>query len=496
MDFIQRVLFLLSFPLICALALSCKGKMSVKTSPLGCDPANPSCEELADGALPDAESAFELSRLGIAGDGIISSSEGAENYDSPLFKLTLPEGFNLYVSDIKESTSASPSSLSLSGDEECQSEDTYKKRSLPTWGEFPRKEGFYEFCYKVVNQAAETLATKKSSPILIDVTNPDLAFIPAITTGIPTRINARVKEKFVKEVAWVQKNGPGILTIVDSETTDPTISADKAGIYTLLLMVKDVAGNQSQIEVSFIWRPDAPVFSGLYLSGPAADGAINGSEANSDEQPYTLSGSNFQSLRFSSYIEKKASELNCEALSSYPHENIPGVATIPKDGTFSLCVKLIGQDGVVTFGAGQEFIRSTKAPVVNAVTFTHEAADGAINALDATIPSDVLEIATDGAGEARYSIVSSATPCDGSLTYGMLPKATNASLKIEGTYKVCIQVADAYGNITFAQSDPLLVDLTPPVLGPIALIQDAADGLISEGEDVTNEDIVTATVGP
>ncbi len=65
---------------------------------------------------------------------------------------------------------------------------------------------------------------------------------------------------------WTQTDGSGTLTILNSNTLTPTVSANTDGQYELELSVTDMAGNTSKGYTNFIWdttAPNSPLVSGI-----------------------------------------------------------------------------------------------------------------------------------------------------------------------------------------------------------------------------------------
>jgi hypothetical protein len=92
-------------------------------------------------------------------------------------------------------------------------------------------------------------------------------------------------------------------------------------------------------------------------------------------------------------------------------------------------------DGVVSF---------------TSLSWANDATDGYINATEHALTNDLVgSLVASGQSSVDYKLVASATTCDGSLTYGSIPKSNSSDFGADGTYKVCVKLSDTEGNVVF-----------------------------------------------
>ena len=153
-------------------------------------------------------------------------------------------------------------------------------------------------------------------------------------------------------------------------------------------------------------------------------------------------------------------------------DGVPQTDDIPSaDGTYKVCVKGTDTAGNIGYGASPTFTKDATAPSVtitntifrNALTTTNTY----INSAEATTNAAIMAAPTGsdsgGAYSFSYKVVSSNTDCDASVTYAAaLPTAGFSGA--DGTYKVCVKVADVAGNIQYTATPTFTKDTTVPVI--------------------------------
>ena len=116
--------------------------------------------------------------------------------------------------------------------------------------------------------------------------------------------------------------------------------------------------------------------------------------------------------------------------------------------------------------------------LVNAV------ADDYLNATERGLSTVVAgSLVAEAGAISTYSGVSSATTCDGSLTYSSsIPAANDAVFAADGSYKICVKLLDAAGNPGYGSSATFTVDTIPASFGSVALANAAVDGYLSAAD--------------
>lgn len=81
----------------------------------------------------------------------------------------------------------------------------------------------------------------------------------------------------------------------------------------------------------------------------------------------------------------------------------------------------------------------------------------------------------------EYAVVASGVTCDGSLTYSStIPTSNNPAFTTSGKYKVCVRYND--GSLKYAETTHISYTSGAPVFTSIALVNQAADGVLSQNE--------------
>ena len=164
-------------------------------------------------------------------------------------------------------------------------------------------------------------------------------------------------------------------------------------------------------------------------------------------------------------------------------DNISGQS----DGPTTLCV--VGADSGPNWqpysaATSANWVKKATPPSFTSVARANDAADGFINAAEKLLTS-VLVGSLVGADytTAGYVLVTSATACDGSLTYGALPQNNSGTFVADGSYKVCIKLSDTAGNTpAYGFSDAITLKTAAPTFTSVALANQAVDLFINSAD--------------
>lgn len=131
--------------------------------------------------------------------------------------------------------------------------------------------------------------------------------------------------------------------------------------------------------------------------------------------------------------------------------------------------------------------------------FTTIAQDGSLNAADIAANSPILNNNTSPnfTTNTEYAVVNSNVACDNSLVYtSTVPTTGDASFATDGEYKICIKITDLNLNVSYSESQPIIVQNNLPSFTSVALINAASDSIINYNEKLDNYDpIIDIPVG-
>ena len=260
---------------------------------------------------------------------------------------------------------------------------------------------------------------------------------------------------------------------------DAIITGD--GSWKVCIRLADTAGNVTFGASSTIVRDTvAPALSGTpALQPPADDLYLNSADRTS--QNAFIAAAAINEAGTAQYV---VSTGDCSTAGGYS-ASIPAANTlaITGDGTWKVCVKMTDTAGNVGYGSSANFTVDTSGPVFTSLSLAGAATDGYITADENQLTSDLAgSLVASGYSADDYKLVSATTTCGTPLTFGGMPKANSAAFAGDGSYKVCVRLADAAGNLTYGASDPFVLDTGAPVFTSIDLANLALDGYLSASD--------------
>ena len=317
-------------------------------------------------------------------------------------------------------------------------------------------EGNYKFCIKLLDHAGNaTFGT--SSPYTVDLTPPSVDVGSDETSGV-TITRAATVVGAVSQL-WSKESGEGNVTFGSPSDTSTTISADNASPYTIRLTATDAAGNHTSRQFILTWETGGPIFSGMTLSGAAADGYVNQSEQSSTDPLVS-------NLVASGYIVAAYAvaplATSCAGIQNYS-SSVPLINELTGDGDYKVCVKLLSEGNLVTYGSSPSLVLDTTPPVVSAG-----------ESKTARITISQQGVVTGGVTFEWLKVSGPGTLMIGSPT---TPETTLEGTT-DGTYVARLRATDAAGNSAAADMT-LTWDTTPPVFSALPLANDAGNGYIN-----------------
>lgn len=247
-----------------------------------------------------------------------------------------------------------------------------------------------------------------------------------------------------------------------------TLTSD--GSYKVCVKLSDTAANPPAFGESAPFDFDAtpPTFTSIDFQNGAADGYVNiADHASSAAVGGALVAAGHATAAYALVTNATA----CTPSVVYGSMPLLNSTVFSGDGLYKICVKLSDTAGNNAYFASAGTVAlDLTAPSFIGVALAGDALDTYLNATERGDATAIVAAAT-GAGfdSVGYAVVSAATTCDNSLTYGSIPLANDAGLSGDASYKVCVQMQDAAGNnAAYGSSSSVTVDTTPPVLNSVS----------------------------
>jgi VCBS repeat-containing protein len=120
--------------------------------------------------------------------------------------------------------------------------------------------------------------------------------------------------------------------------------------------------------------------------------------------------------------------------------------------------------GTSTIAGTSSSTADLSPPVITSFEKSGVVINGLLNTADANANLAVATLVASDFTTDDFAITNSTTSCDVNITYNIsnIPTANNAAFVDGGTYKVCVRLSDAAGNITYGGSTDIAVNLVAP----------------------------------
>ena len=346
----------------------------------------------------------------------------------------------------------------------------------------------------------------------VDTTAPVMNSVPQSTTAVTSAagINKALKQANVLVHGSATINEAGQIyyaSALSGETCSAATFPPTSGILlksgsftadgTYIICVKSVdeAGNVAFGQSSpFHVDVTTPILTSMPLDNAAADGYINNSEklmasvlagtVSVSESPVALAYS------------LVTSSVNCITNTSYAG-SVPQADELASkpDGNYKVCLKMLDALGNIGFGNSVDFVLDTVLPNAT-MSLINAASDGQVNASEHASNTSVMGAAPSGSADlasSTYKLIPSGTSCAGALVFGAsIPAANSSDFTTDGTYSICIRVVDTAGNIAYASSGSITLDVVAPTLTAAALANEATNGFINDSEKTGTGALISA----
>lgn len=281
------------------------------------------------------------------------------------------------------------------------------------------KDGVYYLClYGKTKAGAAVAATNNGVKITLDRTPPLISVASQLTMNQASAIEANVTDFLATSPSWQKLSGPGEVVFSNPLSLTPTVSMSVDGVYELLLIVEDLAGNRAEKKVEVTWDTTAPLVS----AGP--DVITNHAIALAPT-------ADASAVR---YLWEKVSGPGTITFSDATHKNPLTSASV--DGTYVLGFHAYDAVGNMSHDE-VAFTWDTTAPSIAAIA----------NQLTGTpllIDASVTSIATDLPLMYSWSKVSGPGTISPAMPYPA--EDITASADTNGIYVLRLSVTDAAGN--------------------------------------------------
>lgn len=354
----------------------------------------------------------------------------------------------------------------------------------------------YKVCAQLTDLAGNA-TYGSSSDIFFDDVAPLFTSIALANTASNAYINAAESSSGLVVVDSLSASGQSSVNykVVLNSVTCSTVSSYSASVptgadfnglngdYKVCVELVDPAGNKtygssSAIEVD----TTPPSFTSVSLVGDALDGSINGADLSAASALVSAAiGSGYDSIHYTLVT----SVTSCSSASGWslaiPQSNHSAFTVVD---SYKVCVRLSDIAGNPdAFGASATFLFDNVSPGFSSLTLSGDASDGLLSQSErSNVTSIIGTLTASDYTSASYKMVASATGCDASLTYGLSINSNSSDITVDGSYKVCVRLVDAAGNVTYGASSSVVVDTEFPVFSSLALGAAVADGYLSLSE--------------
>lgn len=279
------------------------------------------------------------------------------------------------------------------------------------------------------------------------------------------------------------------------KANDAALASDDQ--YKVCVKLTDLAGNTDYgASPLLVFDSTAPVFTSVALANNASDTYINIADTGS---ALDVVDSLVASGQVSQKYKIALSTATCSSQVGY------GV-TVPVAGDFAgmngdykVCVELEDVAGNRAYGESSVVHVDTSTPTFTSLSLGSTVTDGYLSAADhagtAALASSVV---ASGYDLAEYAVVTNATVCDATVTYGSMPQGNDISINVHtGAYKVCVKLTDVVGNpAAYGSSSPFVALLSAPTCASVDLANGASDGYISSTDHGQNLVVTSGVSAP
>jgi hypothetical protein len=166
---------------------------------------------------------------------------------------------------------------------------------------------------------------------------------------------------------------------------------------------------------------------------------------------------------------------------------------ITTDGSYKICVKLADVAGNTTYGSTSNITADTAAPVFTSLALGASVGDGYLNSAEHSAPTSLGgALTSSGSTSNAYALVTSATNCNVSVTYGGMPNTDDSGLANATTYKLCASLSDAAGNVVYGSSTTFQTDFLVPSIASITLAAVVVDGYLNSVDQTAASNLVSS----
>ncbi len=440
-----------------------------------------------------------LDRVGPAADGYINPGEHATsvavvgnlvgaNYDAANYALasstTMCDGNLTYGSSIPL---ADDSAIAVDGDA-------------------------YKVCVELSDVASNPKAYGSSATFVYDATPPvfnSVGLDGAASDGYLNASEHTLSSNIIGAVSGTGHNSEEFAVVTASTTcglpltwsssvpkaNDAALASDDQ--YKVCVKLTDLAGNTDYgASPLLVFDSTAPVFTSVALANDASDTYINIADTGS---ALDVVDSLVASGQVSQKYKIALSAATCSSQVGYG-VNVPVASDFAgMNGDYKVCVELEDVTGNRAYGESSVVNVDTSTPTFTSLALGPTVTDGYLSAADhAGTAALAASLVASGYDLAEYAVVTNATVCDASVTYGSMPQGNDASINVHtGAYKVCVKLTDVAGNpADYGGSSPFVALLSAPTCASVDLAHGALDGYINSTDHGQNLVVTSGVSAP
>lgn len=411
-----------------------------------------------------------LARQNEAADGYVNDAE--KNATLPLWLLTASgHSAVAYTAALDEGTPQT-----------CDGSKTYNQSTIAAASDLTNSQTSFVICVRLAD-AAGNITYGKSDALTRDTVHPVFTSLARTNEASDGYVNDA--EKTATNPLWtLSASGHTVsnYTLALDESTPQTCDDQKTYgqgsiaratdlsanlTYVICVELRDAAGNVTYGKSQTVIRDvTAPVFTSLARANEATDSYINDAEKAANNPLWSLSASGQTSTLYTGALDD-TSTITCDASKTYDQAGIPRATDLTSDKPWVICVELKDTAGNVTRGKSAIVTRDIVFPTFTSLVKAAEAADGYINNAEKNATAPIWTLSASGYASVDYTAaLASSSTCDAAKSYTIPTTPIGASgIASNGSFKICVRLTDAAGNVTYGTSETVIRDISAPTLG-------------------------------
>ena len=224
----------------------------------------------------------------------------------------------------------------------------------------------------------------------------------------------------------------------------------KDGTFAICVALSNKIGMTTYGSSDLVTRDTVAPDATLTAEAPLADLIINAAE-HLTETALVKATSLETDLDIEYAIVNAKFDCNTGTFTSSPLTNDKA---FDKDNTYRICATIEDPAGNLTEIVSDNFVVDTKPPTFTVINLAGDVADEELSTGEKTTANKLVDVTASDYLTIGYGVVDVNTTCDGAITYqSAIPESKDPAITTDGSYRVCVKLADAAGNEAYGQSN-------------------------------------------